>query len=316
MLDKYIDIIFNSFTGYANYLWREITTPGWENYFYALVAVSLAVWVLEWVFPWRKEQGRIRRDFWLDGFYMFFNFFLFSLVGYNAISHVAVEGFNDFLGLFGITNLVAITINSWPVLAQFALLFVLTDFIQWNIHRLLHRVPWLWEFHKVHHSVKEMGFAAHLRFHWMETIVYKSLQYLPLAMIGYSIQEFFVVHMLAVLIGHLNHANVGWSYGPLRYLLNNPKMHIWHHAKALPSGHRYGVNFGISLSVWDYLFGTAYIPHDGRDIELGFKGDEAYPDTFVEQLKEPLRQFTGDASTELHDAEADHHHLSSQHEPH
>ncbi|HAZ26160.1 MAG TPA: hypothetical protein DCY95_17580, partial [Algoriphagus sp.] len=95
----------------------------------------------------------------------FFNFFLFSLILYNSLSNVFVEAFNDFLGLFGITNLVAIEVNSWPVWGQFLLLFVVADFIQWNVHRMLHRVPWLWEFHKVHHSVEQMGFAAHLRYH-------------------------------------------------------------------------------------------------------------------------------------------------------
>jgi len=114
---------------------------------------------------------------------MFFNFFIFSLIAYNAISNVGVELFNDIIGLFGFKNVVAFEIGSWPKLAQLLLMFVLADFIQWNIHRLLHHVPFLWEFHKVHHSVKEMGFAAHLRFHWMETVIYKSIQYIPLAMI-------------------------------------------------------------------------------------------------------------------------------------
>ncbi len=65
---------------------------------------------------------------------------------------VAVEAFNEFLGLFGIENVVAIEIDTWPSWAQFLTLFLVADFIQWNVHRLLHRVPAFWEFHKVHHS--------------------------------------------------------------------------------------------------------------------------------------------------------------------
>jgi sterol desaturase/sphingolipid hydroxylase (fatty acid hydroxylase superfamily) len=90
-------------------------------------------------------------------------------------------------------------------------------------------------------------------------------------------------------IGHLNHANLNWDYGPLKYVFNNPKMHIWHHAKQLPEDRRYGVNFGISLSIWDYLFGTNYIPHDGRDIKLGYSGDEDMPDSFAGQIIAPFR---------------------------
>jgi sterol desaturase/sphingolipid hydroxylase (fatty acid hydroxylase superfamily) len=283
-MNEYLKIIQDSYTGYWNYLSKEILQPHWGNYFYWLIGLSLLVWALELVLPWRKGQKPLRKDFWLDAFYMFFNFFLFSLIAYNAISNIAVEAFNDFLGVFDISNLVAIEINSWPYWAQLITLFILVDFIHWNTHRLLHRVPWLWEFHKVHHSVKEMGFAAHLRFHWMETIVYKTIQYLPLAMIGFGITDFILVHLFALSIGHLNHANLGWDYGPLKYFFNNPKMHIWHHAKEFPKSHPYGVNFGISLSLWDYLFGTNHVPHSGRDIELGFNDDEAFPKTFVGQV--------------------------------
>jgi len=289
-VDKYLKIIQDSFTGYFNYLVDEITNPGWTNYFYWLLGLSLLVFAFEIIIPWRKKQPIFRKGFWLDAFYMIFNFFLFSLIGYNALSNVGVELFNDFLGLFGIDNLVAIEVQDFPVWAQLLIMFVIADFIQWNVHRMLHRVPWLWKFHQVHHSVKEMGFAAQFRFHFVETLVYKSAQYIPLAMIGFGIEQFFVVHMFSVFIGHLNHANLDWSYGPLGYILNNPRMHIWHHAKALPPEHKYGMNFGLSLSIWDYLFGTAYIPKSGKNIEIGFDGDERFPHDFTGQLTYPFKE--------------------------
>jgi sterol desaturase/sphingolipid hydroxylase (fatty acid hydroxylase superfamily) len=287
-MQRSIDTFFSGFTGYWNYLMDEVTQPNLHNYFYWLVALSILVWGLEIILPWRRNQSIFRRDFWMDGFYMFFNFFLFSLVGYNAISNVGVELFNDFLGVFGVTNLAAIELESWSRWAQLLALFIIADFVQWNIHRLLHRVPFLWEFHKVHHSVKEMGFAAHLRFHWMETVVYKTLQYIPLAMIGFSIQDFFLVHITALFIGHINHANLGWDYGPLKYILNNPKMHIWHHAKELPKEHKYGMNYGLTFSFWDYIFGTAYIPKNGKDIELGFPDEKEFPKSFWKQILYPF----------------------------
>ena len=282
-MQKYIDIFLNSYQGYASYLWNELLNPHWTNYFYWLLGVSLFFFVLEMVRPWRKDQARFRQDFWLDFFYMFFNFFIFSLIIYNAASDVVVNLFKDFLALFGIRNLVAIHLESWPVWAQLVSLFVIRDFIQWNVHRLLHRVPFLWEFHKVHHSVQEMGFAAHLRYHWMENVVYRAIEYLPLAMIGFGIADFFVVHMFTLAVGHFNHSNFTINLGPLKYIFNNPQMHIWHHAKNWPKEYRYGINFGITLSVWDYLFKTDCIPHDGRDIDLGFEGVDAFPRTFVAQ---------------------------------
>jgi len=282
MKSDYWEIAKNSFFGYKDYLVHELLNPSWHNYFYWLLGLSLVVWFLEYLFPWRTNQSIVRKDFWLDGFYMFFNFFLFSLIGYSAISNVFVALFNDFLGLFGITNMVAIELGSLPAIVQYFIMFIIADFIQWNTHRLLHAVPKLWEYHKLHHSVEEMGFAAHMRYHWMETIIYKSIQYIPLAMLGFGIKDFFVLHIIAVAIGHLNHSNINISYGPLKYILNSPTMHIWHHAKDLPV--KSGVNFGISLSIWDYLFKTAYIPKSGRDIELGFEDIESYPKDFVGQV--------------------------------
>ncbi len=290
MFEAYWQIFQNAFRGYANYVYHELLHPDWNNYFYWLIGISVAVYALELAFPWRKNQPRIREDFWLDSFYMFFNFFLFGLVGYAAVSNVAVRAFNDLLAwAFGIQNLVALNIAATPHWVQLLILFVVRDFIQWNVHRLLHRVPWLWEFHKVHHSVRQMGFAAHLRFHFMETIVYRTIEYLPLAMIGFGIQDFILVHLFTLTIGHLNHANIYLPLGPLKYIFNNPQMHIWHHAKALPEG-KYGVNYGLTLSAWDYLFGTNWIPKDGRDIKLGFPDVDEYPHGFFAQMWRPFRR--------------------------
>ncbi|MBW1880610.1 MAG: sterol desaturase family protein [Deltaproteobacteria bacterium] len=283
----YGEVFHSEFVGYAGYLWREVTHPHWGNYFYWLLALSIAVYAWELLAPWRRDQPRIRKDFWLDGFYMFFNFFLFNLVGFAAVAKVTSTAFGDFLGLFGVTNLVALHVESLPGWSQLLLLFVVRDFVHWNVHRLLHRVPLLWEFHKVHHSVEQMGFAAHLRYHWVETVVYRTLEFLPLAMIGFGLDDFLVVHLFGLLVGHLNHANIVLPIGPLRYLLNNPQMHIWHHARDLPPDRPHGLNYGITLSLWDYLFGTAFVPRSGRDIPLGFPGLASFPTTFLRQIAWP-----------------------------
>ncbi len=298
---NYWQLVKDSYSGYANYLWREITQPQWHSYFYWLLGVSAFFLILEWVRPWRKNQRRFRKDFWLDLFYMFFNFFIFSLIIYNAASDVVVHFFNDILASVGITNLVAFEVMSWPTWAHLVLGFFVRDFVQWWTHRLLHRVPFLWEFHKVHHSVKEMGFAAHLRYHWMETIVYRSIEYLPLALIGIGLRDFFIIHIFTLAVGHFNHSNFKLNLGPLKYIFNNPQMHIWHHAKSLPKDRHYGVNFGLTLSIWDYLFKTNYIPKSGKNIELGFPDDEKFPDNFVGQITHGFTPRTSrDSSSHRH----------------
>ena len=333
IMGELLKTFLNGYGGYASYVWHEITHPSFHNYFYWLIIVSAFFFGLEIIKPWRENQPLFRKDFWLDFFYMFFNFFLFSLVIYNAASDVVVNIFNSAIkSVFNFDLQASNPLQTWPLWAVLLIGFLVRDFVQWWVHRLLHRVEWLWQFHKVHHSVEEMGFAAHLRYHWMETIVYRSIEYIPLALLGIGLYDFFIIHIFTLSIGHYNHSNITvsgkvsggvlgflvgmmmvfgvaditfledaswlvkiavWAgttligafvLGPfMKKLFNSPEMHIWHHAYELPENRKYGINFGISLAIWDYIFGTAEIPHDGRDIRLGFPGDENFPHDFKNQ---------------------------------
>jgi sterol desaturase/sphingolipid hydroxylase (fatty acid hydroxylase superfamily) len=333
-MPSYWDIFLNGYTGYAGYFWDQVTNPGWRSYFYWLIVVSAFFFALEIFMPWRKNQKKFRKDFWLDFFYMFFNFFLFWLIIYNAASDVVVNFLNDGIkSIFQFDLQASNPMNSWPLWAILITGFIVRDFIQWWTHRLLHRVDFLWNFHKVHHSVEEMGFAAHLRYHWMETLVYRAIEYLPLALLGIGLYDFFIIYLFTLVVGHYNHSNisvdsrwtgsllgmaigfvismgyfdidvianpglvsvamgilVGGIFGFLllapvmKKFFNSPEMHIWHHAMNIPEERKYGLNFGITLAIWDYIFKTAYIPDSGRDIRLGFPGLEKFPQNFVSQV--------------------------------
>lgn len=288
-MEKYTGIIAGSYSGYFNYLINEILNPSWHNYFYWLIGTSVIIYGLELMFPWRKDQPAIRQDFWLDLFYTFWNYFLFSLVVYNALSNVFVNLFNDFLGLFGVSNLVAIQVGSLPIWLQLFILFIVKDFIQFNVHRMLHSVSWMWEFHKVHHSTEQMGFAGLLKYHFMENIIYRSVEYIPLAMIGFGIDDFFIVHIFTLVVGQFGHANLFVPLGKFKYILNGPQMHLWHHAKFLPKSHPNGFNYGISLSIWDYLFKTVYWPKDDAELPVGLPPEENFPKDFIGQTIRPFK---------------------------
>jgi len=284
MMEKYVTAFINEFTSTLNWTLDSILfkVPWYNNYFWGLIVISLVVWLLEIIFPWRKNQSSIRKDFWMDAFYMFFNFFIFSILisgDYKALGLL----FNE----IGITtkSLAVFNISNWPIGFQLVVFFVILDFVQWLTHVLLHKYEVLWRFHKVHHSVKEMGFAAHLRYHWMENILYKPLKTLGVMVLGgFEPEQAYIVHFIAITIGHLNHANIRITWGPFKYILNNSVMHLYHHMKALPENKPKGINFGISLSIWDFLFKTHYIPDDNGEIELGFSNEENFPKGFFGHL--------------------------------
>lgn len=280
---EYIKIFVQSFIDTLDWSIKSVLfqVPWYNNYFWGLTLISLLVWGLEFIFPWRKNQSIIRKDFWLDWFYMYFNFFLFSIV---------IAGFYKVLNILflkiGITSdsFVIIDISAYSWVIELILFFIVLDFVQWFTHVLLHKFEILWQFHKVHHSVREMGFAAHLRYHWMENILYKPFKTIGVMLIGgFEPEQAFIVHFFAIIIGHLNHANVKITWGPLKYVFNNSVMHLWHHVMHLPKERLLGVNFGISLSIWDYLFKTNYIPDETGDIELGFDDINDFPKGFVKQ---------------------------------
>ncbi len=282
--------IFNLITqeifGGFNWVWKQISFDvSWnDNYFWGLILISLFVFLLEIVFPWRKNQSIIRKGFWLDGFYMFFNFFVFtSIISglYKLISHYSN---------FESGSLSIIDLQNLPAWLQLLIFFILNDFVQWLTHVCLHKFSFFWNFHKVHHSVKEMGFAAHLRYHWMENILYKPLKtFVVLILVGGEPKDAFIIHFISITIGHFNHSNLRITWGPLKYIINNPVMHLWHHAKSLPKKRQMGVNFGISLSLWDYIFKTNYMPIEDKNLELGFANDEAFPKSnFWKQLIYPI----------------------------
>ena len=262
-------------------------------YLYWLAAISLVFLVLERVLPGRKEQPALRPGWLRDlGFVAlnghFFSVWTAALLG--AIALAATKALRE-LGL----RLDGSPVPEWPFLAQFLAFLVLADFLQWSVHNLLHRVPALWTFHKVHHSITTMDWMGNWRFHWMEILVYKSLQWLPLAWLDASPGVVLAVAIVTTGWGDFNHANLDVGLGPLGYVLNSPRMHLWHHDQSSEGG--VAKNFGIVFSVWDFLFGTAYWPRKRAPERLGYPGMEEMPETFPGEVLWPLtRRASGRSS--------------------
>ena len=181
-------------------------------------------------------------------------------------------------------------IHAWPFLAQFAAFLVLADFLQWCIHNLLHRVPWLWTFHKVHHSITTMDWIGNWHFHWMEIVVYKSAPVASARLVGRFARSGFRGGCRDDRVGDFNHANVDAGLGPLGYVFNSPRMHLWHHDHSSEGGA--AKNFGVVFSLWDYAFGTAFWPHERVPEQLGYPGMEEMPATLHGQVLWPAIALT------------------------
>ena len=261
------------------------------SYLYWLLGISLAFVLSERLFPWRKQQRLLRAGWLRDTGFLALNGHFFSLLTAGVTGGVAIWATRT-VQLLGI-RLEDSPIATWPFLGQSLVFLVLADLLQWCIHNLLHRVPWLWTFHKVHHSITTMDWIGNWRFHWMEIVVYKSLQWLPLAWLNASPEAVFAVAVITTVWGDFNHANMNVSLGPLGYLLNSPRMHLWHHDESSEGG--VAKNFGVVFSLWDFLFGTAYWPRERNPERLGYPGMEEMPETLAGQTLWPLTARRGTA---------------------
>lgn len=258
------------------------------TYWHALAALSLFFVVLERLRPRDRQQRVLRKGILTDAIYLVVNGHFLG-VALALLARPIIARLDALLGARGLDEVfyanVAAPLPAW---AQVVVALVVVDFLHWNVHRLLHRVPWLWELHKVHHSIVDMDWAGSMRFHWGEAVLYKSLTYPLLAFFGFSGEALLWFAVIATAVGHFNHSNLDVGIGPLRYLLNNPRMHVWHHAidSELPKG-RHAVNLGITLSLWDWIFGTAHVP-SSPPRRLAFKGIERFPRSWLAQALLPL----------------------------
>ncbi len=265
-------------------LWPAVFDP--RGYFFWLLLVSALVAGLERLRPWRPQQRALRQGLGQDVFWLVFN-------GHHAPIAIATLAGMTLMRIPGLEHARDLAlVATAPLWLQFLVLFLIKDFCEWCVHNLLHRLPWLWRFHKVHHTIRELDWIGSFRFHWMEIVVYRSLTWLPLVVLGADARVVLVLAVLTTLGGHLNHANLDLTWGPLRYVFNSPRMHVWHHDAHWPAEHARGANFAIALSLWDWLFGTAWWPSEEeapsqQPDELGFPGLERFPTSLLARLGLP-----------------------------
>ncbi len=254
----------------------------------ALAAISVFVAGLERFFPKRREQKQLRAGLGWDLLHLVFNGHFLGVIFFGVADRWLLPPLDGWLADLGWTDAVYRNAAAgWPLWAQILVALLAIDFAQWCVHNLLHRVPFLWETHKCHHSVEdgEMDWIVSFRFQWTEVVVYRAVLYLPLAWFGFAAEAVLFHAIFGTLIGHLNHANLNLSWGPLRYVLNSPNMHIWHHDYEGDS--KTTKNFGIIFSTWDWIFGTAYMP-DEPPKKLGFPGVRQFPKNFFAATVWPL----------------------------
>lgn len=184
--------------------------------------------------------------------------------------------------LFGSRPLPDSLLPDWGVALCFTLFFfLLDDFARYFVHMIMHRIPALWAFHKVHHSARTMTPFTVLRTHPVEGILFGLRS---VCVQGISIGLFLflfgdqvdLITVLGVNIfvfvfnlagSNLRHSHVAIHYWPwLEKLLISPAQHQIHHSTA---PRHFDRNFGAALAIWDRMGGSLSLSEPQTELEFG-----------------------------------------------
>lgn len=181
-----------------------------------------------------------------------------------------------------------------PVVLQFFEIMFLTDLVQYWVHRLFHRIPFLWNFHAIHHSAQTMDWLASSRMHVMEIVCLRGCTVIPMYILGFSEPALYAYLVFVFFLSALVHSNMRLRFPAfLDPLIVTPRFHHWHHGIEREA---INVNFAVHFPVLDRLFGTYYLPPEGHwPTGYGIE-DHPIPKGFLKQFVYPFTD--GEAESE------------------
>jgi len=244
-----------------------------------LVFTGIIFLPLERLF-YRIPQATFRTEWREDLFYFFISSVLVQTLTYlslapsNAIIAYITEA--EFRSL----------IASQAIWLQILEIMVLTDLVQYWVHRAFHRIPFLWGFHSVHHSAQKLDWLAGSRMHFVEIVCLRALTVIPMFVLGYSELAIQVYLLIVYIYSTYIHANVRFDIEWLKPFVVTPRFHHWHHGVEKEA---VDVNFAIHFPIFDRLFGTYHMPK-GRWPEGYGVGGHPVPSGFVRQFLYPFKK--------------------------
>lgn len=202
---------------------------------------------LELFLPKRLDQTKFHPEWRTDLAYFIYSHLLVQVLGI-VIRTPSVVSFSG-LPIAEIQS----EISSIVFPLQLFLALLITDLFQWTIHFLFHKVPFLWRFHAIHHSIKDIDWLAGSRIHIVDLVVVRSFTFIPIYVLGFNNSVFLTYLVWVSIQAVLAHSNTRINFGFLKYIFVTPQFHHWHHSAEVEY---YDKNFAIHFPFIDMIFGT------------------------------------------------------------
>lgn len=258
----------------------EFLTKLFWSFIY-LATFGLFCIIIQKLFPSNKGQKTWRKDSKVDFCYwLFSNLITIYLTAFTAVIVISLLSLISPALERRINSNISESLTTIGVI----LALIMLDFTAYWIHRIFHTGR-LWNYHSIHHSSREIDWLSSVRFHPLESIVIIVLSYSACIIGGLGFKDVATALAIRGAYGYIVHANVTWHYGPLSYIIASPYFHRWHHTKD-----REGIdkNFAGVFSLWDFIFGTAYMPKARQPGNFGIKTDIG--ESFMQHLVYPFRK--------------------------
>ena len=176
-------------------------------------------------------------------------------------------------------------VGAQPLWLQFFEILLAVDFTTYWVHRAFHKVPWLWNFHAIHHSSRELDWLAGSRMHIVDVLVTRTAGFLPVFILGFAPAALYAYLVFVSFHAVYIHANIRWRWPGLRWLIATPEYHHWHHTSDEEGIDK---NFAGFLPLLDLTFRTAHMP--GHWPKKYGTAKFQPPETYVGQLLYPFRR--------------------------
>jgi sterol desaturase/sphingolipid hydroxylase (fatty acid hydroxylase superfamily) len=262
----------------------------------AFAVLGAVFWTLERLMPAVRGQRRRRRDTTADVAYWFFTPLVTRAITKIGLAVVflaiALSQGVPLRVLAAAADTRETWVRSWPVWLQMVVLLLLADLLAYWTHRAFHGRR-LWRFHAVHHSSRTLDWLSSVRLHPLNDAAVRIVQVVPLYFLGFNGAVLAAFVPFITLHGILLHANVPWTFGPLRCVLASPAFHRWHHTS---EDEGLDTNFAGLFPFIDLAFGTFYLPRDRQPTRFGLVHEDV-PDGLLRQLLYPFTRTPRPASS-------------------
>lgn len=187
--------------------------------------------------------------------------------------------------VFGGIDPQLVPVSARPLWQQSLAVLVIQDILLYWIHRAFH-LRAAWKFHAIHHSPTVLDWMSMTRFHPVNNLLEFALADVVVVLMGFSPMTIAVLTPFNLVYSAMVHANLNWTFGPLRYVFASPVFHRWHHTRQEAGLNK---NFASTFPLLDLIFGTFYMPAGRFPDEFG-NGDPEFPKGFWSQLIYPFRR--------------------------